>query len=204
LSPRDVLALDPTDGTAWLAQAAVQPDQRDALLRAATAPGLRFRDWGDALPEVVAAAMPEGLPAYLQVDLHVLSLGIEAARPDPPGWQLLMHCRGKALEARELRALCQSVAQALTERSDSFSSLFAGAALARNLGWPAAELARLNDEAAQALRVLEASFDAAQPYTCASVSALRNLVRDRARWGDLGVARRLSAAQTAGAPEPAR
>lgn len=190
LSPRDVLALDPTDGTAMLAQAAIEPAQREALLRAATAPGIRFRGWSDALPAQVAAALPADLPAYLLVDLAVLSIGIEAARPDSTGWQVLMHCRAPAVNQPARRADCEALARALTTRSDSMDSFNLGVAMGSALGWPQAELARLNAEEAALMTLLTSQFDTRAPYACASVDKLRDWMRDKARWGDLAAAQR--------------
>jgi hypothetical protein len=190
LSPRDVLGLDPTDGLAWLGEAAIRPGDRAALLRSATAPGLRFRDWSDALPAVVAGAMPDALPPYLLVDLVVLVVGIDAARQDSTGWELLMHCRPEALGDPTRRADCQALAEALTTRSDSLVWLSVGRALATRLGWPSGQLEALQAQEAAALNAHAARFDERQPYTCASIDRLRAWKREKARWGDMGALRR--------------
>jgi hypothetical protein len=183
LGPQDVLDLDRDDGWAWVLLAEQRDKAGDAAGRddamQAAARARRFPALDGALAAAVDAAFPAELPAYLRVDLAVVTIGIEAAVTVTEGWFLLHQCSAERTADPTRRALCGELAAALSERGGTPNTLGIAIAIGERSGWPADRLDRLRAEYRALTEALLAVIDD-QPYTCTAVDRLRSLVSARA------------------------
>jgi hypothetical protein len=193
---------EPANALHWLDWAHEEPARSDAAW-AGLARAQYWREHPLGLAAALQGATGADVPGYVQSTLAVEAMARDAAFPAPPLSLALERCApadhgtaGAAGRAAE----CERLARLLVERGDSMQALMLGRELGEHIGWPAAQLERLDDEV-QALQKQEARWavDEQRPLGCATVEAQRNHIAAAERDGELAVMRR-----NLGASQPGR
>lgn len=175
--------VEPGNAVAWLMLLDAAPQQREralAGLRRASA----FRSGWAQLAAVQHEAMPGAVLPYVQAQLAIEAIGIEAALPDPTMFVLSGLCRPPWGDAKTLaRADCDALARLMVERSDTLLALSVGSSIGKRLDWPAERLEALRRQAeseTQAMGLLVRE----NPFSCSATQAMHEWVRDVARDGE--------------------
>jgi len=134
------------------------------------------------------------LPGDESSSLAVLSLAYESAGAQAafalPGYaDLLRLCRGSELRDANRRQVCQSIAETLSQRSDTMIEHMTGVAMGERLGWPVADTDRMRGERAMYEKSGKGSASDPTTMTCASIADELTHIRRVASMGEIGVMR---------------
>ncbi len=170
---------EPDNAAAWLLWLQRHPQRRAEALQG-LAGATRFSVHADALLAAFMAAQPADTPAYLEPALWSYAIGVEAARTVPQYQLASALCKPPLAPGSEVHAVCQRLAEVMTEQADTDLARHIGARIGERVGWPADRVAQAL-ERARAGQTQPAWLDAAQPLSCASVNTLRSALQARAR-----------------------
>ncbi|MDE2369086.1 MAG: hypothetical protein KGN16_08945 [Burkholderiales bacterium] len=185
-----LVPLDPDNIAFQLWQIAAEP-QRSERLFASMAQASRFKMHDGSLLATVQEAMPADLLPYVQQEIWVYVLGIEAAQSYPAFQSLTAYCRPGEHARPDRAATCHDIAQTLISTSDSLIGELIGLRIALWTGMPQAEF----DARRAALHLIPPSpWEQGQPRSCASIERFKAQVELRAREGEMGVWRAAAAA----------
>lgn len=197
LSAEQLVLLEPDDGRHWLRLAAESPQRgNEALLRAVAAPKIGSQQ---PLLPAVDAALPTGVPPYIQHDLLMQAHAIGLRSVDGG---LMFAAKFCPRQGGESSTICAALADALHDRGTDLITHGVGRALGERSGWPADRVAA--SRAAQTA-LMESTFDplfSEQPFSCATVQSSNALLRDLAQFGELPAMRQMAAAAAASAATP--
>ncbi|MDE2372523.1 MAG: hypothetical protein KGN16_26390 [Burkholderiales bacterium] len=186
----NLVPMDPDNIAFQLWQIAAEP-QRSERLFARMAQAGRFRMYDGSLLATVQAAMPADLLPYIQQEIWVVVLGVEAAQSYPAFQSLTNHCRPGKHATPDRAVACHDIAQTLIATSDSLLGELIGLRIALWTGMPQSEF----DARRAALHSIPPSpWDEGQPRSCASIERFKAQVELRAREGEMGVRRAAAAA----------
>ncbi len=157
------IAIEPGNGRHWLALAEEDPAQADEAwrgLRAAT----QWSDDEGALEALVRRAVPSDAPAYMRRMLDT-KVGDRAARLPQPGQDFLeKRCNEAGSHT------CEPLIQLMARQNNGLGAMAAAASLARRLGWPAHQLAQLDELTRERVRTSTDGYaDESEPLSCASL-----------------------------------
>ncbi len=178
--------VEPGNAVAWLSLLDAAPQQREralAGLRQASA----FRSGWAHLAAIEQEAMPAAVLPYVQAQLVVEAIGIEAALRDPTMLLLSGLCRAPWGDAKTMsREDCDALARLMVERGDTLQALLTATSIGKRLGWPAERLESLGREAEVAMREIPAINleNEENPFSCRAVQARHEWVREVARDGE--------------------
>jgi hypothetical protein len=173
------------------------PQQDEIVARMAQTP--RFETYWPALSAAVLQAMPDEVPAYLQVMLleeavAVSSLWLGSPRP------IITYCREPMTAGSTAFTHCAAIARVMVEHSDATFGALVGLRLAERTYLPASEAQRQRDAINAAAQSPDHIFDTQQPYSCTGVQRMRNWVQQLAAHGELGALKVLAQRRAASAP----
>lgn len=179
-SARQWVRAEPDNLSAWLALLAEEPSaQAEALHGMALA---RFSDLRDSqLAWRIEAAIPEVTPAYLRMTALMQSLVLGIV-PQANSAVLSKLCDPSVLGDANRRQQCDAIAHVLIEHGHDGQSYMQGITLANHLAWPASYRASLAERvgATRMQGAVVDTFDLAQPYSCASIAAMRRRIKAEA------------------------
>lgn len=168
------LAVEPGNGRHWLALADEDPAHSDEAwrgLRAAT-------QWSDGheqtLETLVRQAVPADAPPYLR-RMFDTKVGQRAARLAQPGHDFIEErCKDAGPQT------CEPLIRRMAHHDNGLGAMAAAAHLARRLGWPAPQLAQLDEATRDRVRAsTEGYADESEPLSCASLERWRERARDK-------------------------
>ena len=195
LSAAQWARLAPDNAASWLAVLSAaragndRAAQSEALHRIATA---RRSDQGFfTVPGLIAAAVPLDDSSLLAASTMVFgAIGIQAAQSLPAYQEITSACKGAALRDANQRQTCAAIADVLADRSDTLIERAIGAAIGRQVGWPAERGERMRGEYASYLAsTWPAQADAFADTSCGVLHRSLDLVRRQALSGETGVLR---------------
>ncbi len=141
------------------------------------------------------AAWPAGEAPFLQTEMLIRTIGIDAAAALPALLPLSRSCREGSAQA-DIRDACQRIARTMLQHSDSLMGVGIGMGLGRAAGLPVAELEAARamvHEAYQANETLDGHM-ADQPWSCTSNTQLVEWVGEVQQYGEWrALQRRLAA-----------
>jgi hypothetical protein len=192
---------DANNLAAWAAVLERTPVPQQDQVVARMAQATRNEAYGTALSVVVMQAMPEDVPAYLQVPLLLDALSLGATWVG--GLQsITTYCREPLRAGSTAFANCAAVARVMVARSDTMIGSLVGLRLAERTYLPASEAQRQRDAIRATSGPSDLIFDARQPLSCAGLRGVRNWVQLMAQHGELGALKALVKAHAT--PAPAR
>jgi hypothetical protein len=197
---------EPANALHWLEWANEEPAAADA----AWAGLQRAQYWREqplGLAGVMLRAVPADIAGYLQAALAVDAMAHDVAFPAPPLTPALERCKAKAGSGGSGgggASDCDRLARLLVERSDSVQALMLGRELGEHIGWPAAQVQRLERETELLQRQENRwAVDDKKPLGCETMEAQRSHIAAVERDGELAVLRRgLAATRSATAAGP--
>ena len=184
LSHAQWTAIDPDNAWPWLRwMEAGGVDPAEALFRAGQARQLQSH-WA-ALHPLVMAVQPPGMPGLERL---MMSHQAAAVQRSVVGVNLPA-CSVAALRVVGRRQACETVADMLLQRGETFVDLSLGRGLGKRLGWSPDRLAVL-DEEHRALQVVGAERVArAEDLDCAAIDARVDYFSTISRIGEIGTMR---------------
>jgi len=185
VSARQWVRAEPGNLFAWLALLAEEPEARaEALHGMALARYSDMRE--DQLAWSIEAAIPEDTPAYLRMTALMRAMGRSGASL-ASSMALAKLCDESGLGDANRRQQCDAIAHVLVEGGRDGVSLVYGVLLADRLGWPEPYRESLADKG-RSIRMaggVPEALDPGQPYSCASIAAVRNRLKRAATDGEL-------------------
>jgi hypothetical protein len=194
LSAEQWARLDPDNAAPWqfiFAAAAARGDraaQDDALFRMASArrSALGYFDVAGAVLEATPDDEASTLAAWAMV---TEAIGVESAVALSGMQPLVQACKGSALRDANRAQICASLAEAMTERSDTLLERMIGAAIGRQIGWPAERTDRVRGEySAYSAQTAPLPGDGNE-FGCARIRRDLDTVRRHATLGEVGAMR---------------
>ena len=190
---------EPGNALHWLEWASEEPEASEAAWAGLT----RAQYWREQ-PLGLAAfslralgalgAQGADTPAYVRSTLEVDAMARDVGFPAPPLSMVLERCPAKGVGPARA-AECERLTRLLVDKSDSVQALMLGRELGEHIGWPAAQLQRLEREVEVLLKQeLRWAVDAERPLGCETVEGQRHHIAEVEREGELIVLRRNQAA----------
>jgi hypothetical protein len=187
------LDLEPDNLAPWLDVLASAPAgaAREALLpRMAMAQ--RFDLHFHALLDAVLQGMPSAVMPYLQQQLWIEAIGIEAATALPSLQALGAACAEPLDRGSPRRAACGAIARTMVEHSDTLLGAGMGLRLAERTYMPQAEAKALRAALTTGMAPSPVLFEGPQPLSCASVDRVRTWMQQLASQGEMASLRAAS------------
>ena len=184
---------------AWAAVLQHAPPQRQEEILSRMAQSTRFELYPTALTAAVLQALPDSVPAYLQVQMWLQFMGIEHVmlhdfRP------IALYCREPLAPGSVAHDRCTTMARTMIAHSDTTIGTAIGLRLAERTYMSPAESKRQRDALyAVPAQALDEMFDFQQPLSCEGVRRMRNYVQLRVQKGEVGAWQALAAARAASA-----
>jgi hypothetical protein len=189
---------DPGNAAPWAALLDLQPALReqaaDAIFRSK-----KFQTYQGVLAGVVLAAMPPGVPLYVQQTLLSELLGGERLTAQRAFSSLSQLCRGAPGAIEVDRQNCDGIARVLVDHSDTAAAQRMGLIFAERAEWPKEEMAvrfKASNDMMFAERLMDRSE---QPTSCVSHERTRSWIDGMARSGELQARRERAASLLAAA-----
>lgn len=187
--------LEPGNGVPQLLRMTGAPPRDEESLRALWA-AQRFQvHWG-VLAETVRKAMPPDVPPYLQPDLLIQAMNVDAALLDQGFRTATALCQPAPPAGSERQRGCTDLGRVMNERGDTLIAAMVGVRLREFGGLDPAEA----EARRKTLRELQASsslpFDAEQPMSCESARRTQRWIEGLARDGEVGALRAAAAASS--------
>jgi len=197
LMPDALARAEPDNLVGWLIWAHRRPQEQALWVPGILAARHHKTRWGE-VPQVMQAALPPDLPAYLGVGLVVDGTGLQAALPDGTLGTARRLC---SAPLGTVNGLCDHLAQVLAGHSDTLLAQSVGLRLARTAGWSAPRLAAAELAAKEATLALGREADPlmqrAQPLDCTGVRQWRTFIDAVATHGEPRAAQALQRAASA-------
>ena len=195
LSAAQWARLAPDNAAPWLAVLSAanagndRPAQAEALHRIATA---RRSDQGFfAVPGLIVAAGSSDDGSLLAASTMMIeAIGAQSASILPAYQELTSTCKGAVLRDANQRQTCAAIADVLADRSDTLIERAIGAAVGKQIGWPAERSDRMRGEYSSYLAASwPAQPDAFADTACGVLRRGLDRVRRQALIGETGVLR---------------
>lgn len=186
LDARRLAHADPGNAAAWLLLLAQRPEARaEAEAGLARATEHRLGAGGvsamllatplpDLQPYVRHALLAETLGQDVWLEMNALQTQIQSFR-----------CQPRAAPGSAQAQACESLTQALTQRSDTLFAQTIGWSYGDRLGWPKAQVSAGKARLKALQREEQDAHDFQQPFACAQTERLRRQMADRARVGEV-------------------
>jgi hypothetical protein len=185
VSARQWVRAEPGNLASWLALLVEEPS---AHAEAAHGMALaRFSDLRQGqLASLLEIAIPEDTPPYLRMTALMQALGRGSSLLANSA-ALMKLCDPSSLGDSNRRQQCDAIAHVLVENGRDRLSFMQGAVLADRLGWPDSRRASLTEKS-QSVRMQGGALERvepAQPYSCASIAAMRQMLQRDVGEGEL-------------------
>jgi hypothetical protein len=191
------LRLEPGNAVARLTALGQHPAQaQDALQAVIDAP--QFNSHLGALAAQALAAMPSGIPAYVQSGLLVEALGLDLAIWDTDSWRDLNGlCKSPIPTNSAQETRCKAVASLLVARSDTLIGYQMGSRIGERAGWPKAQEEARREQANALVSSSQDFHVMEQPRSCEALQFMRQWVKDLVSKGEMVTMRERVAANKA-------
>ena len=151
LSAAQWARLDPGNASPWLATLGEARARKDRVLEDEAMHRIATSQRSDLGFFVLPGLILDAAPAEDAFLVAAFMMGAEAigrgAAHTLPGYQLMLTaCRGTALLDANRQQTCLAIAEVLSERSDTYIERSIGAAMGKQLGWPADRNDRMGGE----------------------------------------------------------
>lgn len=193
--------LEPDNLAAWLSIVELQPERKAEILQHAPAKR-RFDLHHHELLEAVLQAMPTDLLPYVQNQVWVYVLGVEAAIGVFGPQTLTAHCRPAPAPGSQRQQDCAAIAKVLLGGSDHIIGRGVGVRLAELSGTPQRQVDVWKAETNAWLSAVTLVMNEQQPLSCAAVTRTRAWLEVRSRLGELAALKALHTEAVAASAPP--
>jgi hypothetical protein len=163
----------------WASDPAVNALANEEAISAGLRQSTAYADHLHALAGALLNAVPADVPPYLQLNLAVEAIGMQAAVGMNYMQFMFKRCKPPWPTGTDRQAECAQLAELMVKHGDSLMSHMMGTRLGELAGWPAPRVAALLAEQATL----------PQPLSCAVVQPLLKQIVDAARVGEMAALR---------------